>query len=132
MRISSLNGARCLHRIWQVLDTPEACRGLIPATHVLVVFNQEAPKRESKERSCDAPAASTVKNSPAECGQRWDDRNTSHANRASCMQVVSSIIYVWGTRAEKQSWWISTTSCGDFQPKIFRQREIRGQTVVVC
>jgi len=51
MLISSLNGARCLHRIWQVLDTPEARLGLIPATHVLVALKQEVPKRESKERS---------------------------------------------------------------------------------
>ena len=64
MLISSLKGAQCLHQIWQVLDTPEARLGLIPATHVLVAFKQEAPKRESKERSCDAPAATKVKNSP--------------------------------------------------------------------
>jgi len=24
---------------------------------------------------------------------------------------------------KKQSWWISTTACGDFQPKIFSERE---------
>jgi hypothetical protein len=49
MLISSLNGARCLHRIWQVLDTPEARLGLIPATHVSVALKQEVPKRELEE-----------------------------------------------------------------------------------
>jgi hypothetical protein len=111
--------------MWQVLDTPEACRGLIPATHVLGAFKKEVPKRESKEQSCDAPAASRVKNSPAECGQRWDDRNTSHANHAGCMQPVYSNIYGWGALAEKQSWWISTTCCGDFQPKILSKKNSR-------
>jgi hypothetical protein len=72
MLISSLNGAQCLHRIWQVLDTPEARLGLIPATHVLVAFKQEVPKRESMERSFAAQAAFKVRSSPAECGRRWD------------------------------------------------------------
>jgi hypothetical protein len=117
MRISSLNGARYLHRIWQVLDTPKARRGLIPATHVLDAFQQKVPKRELKERSCDAPAAFKVKTSPAECGRRWHERYTSHANPAGCMQPVSSSIYVEELPQKKQSWWISTTAYGDFQPK---------------
>jgi hypothetical protein len=41
----------------------------------------------------DAPAASRVKNSPAECGRRWVEHYTSHANCAGCMQPVYSSIY---------------------------------------
>jgi hypothetical protein len=43
--------------MWQVLDTPEARLGLIPATHVLVAFTQKVPKRESEEAAmrCAGP-----------------------------------------------------------------------------
>jgi len=53
----------------------------------------------------------------AECGRRWDERYTSHANRAGFMQSVYSSIYVEDLSQKKQSWWISTTARGDFQPK---------------
>ena len=56
-------------------------------------------------------------NSPLERGRRWHERYTSHANYAGCMQRVYSSIYVEELSQKKQSWWISTTSCGDFQPK---------------
>ena len=44
------------------------------------------------------------------------------------MQRVYSSIYVDALAQKKQSWWISTTACGDFQPKIFElKRKLRGQ-----
>ena len=86
---------------WQVLDTPEGVPWWIPATHVLDSFKQEVPKRESKERSCDAPGRIQGERLAAECGRRWDERYTSHANRAGFMQTVYSSIYVEGSVAEK-------------------------------
>jgi hypothetical protein len=80
-------------------------------------FSAEGSKTGIEGAVCDAPAAFQVKNSPAECGRRWDERYTSHANRAGCMQPVYSSIYVEDLSQKKQSWWISTTARGDFQPK---------------
>lgn len=91
MLISSLNGARCLHRIWQVLDTPKRV-GLIPATHVWVAFKQGSKTGiEGAVMRC-AGRIQTEKLA-RRVRQRWDERYTSHANRAGCMQPVYSSIY---------------------------------------
>jgi len=118
MLISSLKGAQCLHRIWQVLDTPEARLGLIPATHVLVAFKQEAPKRESKERFMRCAGRIKVKNSPPGMRSAREFQSTSRMpNPAAFILLEYSGLIAKALPQKKQSWWISTTSSGDFQPK---------------
>lgn len=58
---------------------------------------------------------------------------TSGANRTGCTQPVYSSTYSWDARGEKQSWWISTTAHGDFQPKktLRQTAAVAGESICV-
>jgi hypothetical protein len=82
-----------------------------------VLFKQQVPKTGIEGAVMRCASRIQGKKLAGRVRQRWDERYTLHANHAGCKRPVYSSIYGEALAQKKQSWWISTTACGDFQPK---------------